>query len=597
MPEALITMFKFETVVHISLIATLALPIFTFADNSTAAVTTLGDPCEGETKIFTEAQAKLDEAQDHQDPKLIERWTPRLQAAQERLDTCRANQTKSGADCENKSEQFNTALKDFATACGDANMGGDCAKEVAKCMGTNKKDEDPDDDRPARSRSRDKDQPYDVDGVKKQCPAAAGEDIDKLKTELKEQKEKVKKLQDELPKIEEEANTKQSTNNDKLTQLEKEMGDAQEKMGEDMQKISEEQQGAEKAITDQVTAIAVQIAKARDAIREVSLTNLQGLMERKRAKTQTDLNCHASALAQISKMQNDVSEGIRSGTYNGGNFTNLMKNVGLSDRQRWQKIANKYYHWCLESKATKDSKAIANDAYNLLVEKSEKAKVSFGEQIKQLQAQQNQLMTPQACAQMAMQMNGSSAGGSELCKAARKAQQKSQKLERDFLERQQRASKKYTQLAQEGERNIQTLRNKYLTKQREAGEEKSRLDNLQNYLEAKYQRSHRTSTVDGKGLAKAKGLASQTESAALMLIKCEKLRAAKQNQSFECSGGCTSAQTFLRNFYGDESWESPAVTNSDQTYKGNHSLAIPNALEGTGPTPAATPTGDTSRSK
>ncbi|MGZ3722173.1 MAG: hypothetical protein ACXVA9_04530, partial [Bdellovibrionales bacterium] len=207
-------------------------------------------------------------------------------------------------DCKSENDAFIKAKTDFSDACAAANLGDSCAEDIVKC-----EEKDSEDRKDNTPRKRDTNKPLDVNAAKdlyEKCPSRAGEDLDKYEKQLKEQEEKVKKLKAEVPELEEKANKVLSATNEKLTQIKVEMTDKQKKLAEDLQKITEEKDGAEKAITEQVTAIAAQIAKAQDAIGEVSVTKLEGQLKLKQTKIQADLNCHASATAQVSKMQTDV---------------------------------------------------------------------------------------------------------------------------------------------------------------------------------------------------------------------------------------------------------------------------------------------------
>jgi predicted nucleic acid-binding Zn-ribbon protein len=497
---------------------------------------------------------------------------------------CTDGQSKAGATCDNAPDNYTKALQDFSGACGEANLGGECADELAKCVKTNDKDKDPDAERSSRrtTTKRDANQPYDVDGVKKQCPAMAGKDLDKLKKELADQREKVKKLEKELPDIEDKANKAQSATNEKLQQIKTDMADKQKKLSEDLQKLSDEKDGAEKQITDQVTGITQQIAKANDALGQVSITKMDGQLKLKQTKTQADLNCHASASAQVAKMQTDTLEAMKTGTYNGGGFTTIMKNVGLTDRQHWQRIATKYYQWCLDSKPTMDTKDGANDGYKLLVAQANKSESSIREQIKQLQAQQQQLVGG-VCGQPMPQANGTTGGESAVCQSARKASEKANQLQQGFATDRQTASDKYNQTAKQGQQEVQTLKNQYTQRTTEVSEEKARLDNLQRYLEAKYEKSGGTSEVDGKGLSKALTSMSALDSASRKLVKCTKILA--HSKDGYCTGDCETARAFLKTIKVSDNYD-PAISDKGDPAPvpdGGSGIAVNPAHPGTVP--------------
>src|SRR6185437_12281350 len=83
------------------------------------------------------------------------------------------------------------------------------------------------------------------------------------------------------------------------------------------------------------------------------------------AKNKVELNCHASAISQVSAMQNKVIDQMGSNSYDRGTFNQLLQNVGLSDRQHWQLIAEKYYNWCMESTPTSKSIDAINQGFTV----------------------------------------------------------------------------------------------------------------------------------------------------------------------------------------------------------------------------------------
>jgi hypothetical protein len=463
-PKGWFKMFKFETVVVILMI-NLTIGGFAFADGQTITVGNSGANCES---IVIEAV------------KYPANSSERIYLTA-KADKCEKDRSLGGDQCKTAPADWKKAQGEFSAACGKTSLGGDCAEEISKCLKTNSSSEnDPDLSTSGRSTTkRNANQPYDPKSVDKMCPAMAGKDLEKLTKELNEQKDKVKKLEKEIPELEEKANKVMSSTNEKLQQIKNDMTSAQKDHAKELQAIDEEKQSADKAIAAQVTGLQAQISKARDALGQVSITRLEGQLKLKQTKTQADLNCHASASAQVAKMQTDVMAATSLGTYNRSGFTGLLKNVGLSDRAQWQRVAKKYYQWCLDSKPTMDTKDGANDGYKLLIEQSNKSEASIREQIKDLQTQQGKLVGNVPC----NQIQGVSDRAD--CQAARNAYNKAQQSEADYRASVQTATEKYQQLAQQGTREYQSLAKQATTKKQEISQEKQRLDNLQQYLQAK----------------------------------------------------------------------------------------------------------------
>jgi len=441
--------------------------------------------------------------------------------------------------CDHSDEDFKKSMDDLSEACSKVNMNaGSCRKELAKCEGTNSEKKH------RGGRSRGDSEPLDADGVAKQCPARAATDEDKYEKQLKDQQDKVDKLKKELPDLEDKKDKFVSEKNDKINEINDQMAKDAAEHSKELASIGKSRDQATKGISDQIAQLQAEISKSKDQISQASLTKLKGQLDMKQAKVQADLNCHAQATTQVQKLQDQAIAQIQAGTYIRGDFSHFMRNVGLSDRGQWQRLALKYYNWCRASKPTIDSKIAADDAYNLVVQQGNAAVNSVQDHISQVEGQ---------IANLSCQPVPGQTGESQCQQALRQAQQDMAQSESDYRTKRDAATQKIQSMATQAEQQRQRMEKEIADKQREVNDESHRLDKLQDFLDAKYARGG-NSSVDAKELEGAIEKLSRAEDNAQQVISCDRIKAQanpqiQDNQDF-CTGstypGCASALRLLK---------------------------------------------------
>lgn len=475
----------------------------------------------------------------------------RITELKTRLKECRdSGRPENDDSCNKVTADYKKAKTAFEASCGPLPSGDlsdppgsiSCSFTIARCACIGKKPEN----QPAylKCDAGDGEVPSGLDAKNikaskqfSQCPIIAATDLDKVDTQIDKQKEKVQKLEKEIPELQDKANKVISNTNEKLTNMRTKALEAQTKYAEDIEKLSNSKDEAEKAISDQVVAAQAEILKNQDALAQVGVEKLKGKMELKQTKIKIELNCHASASAQVAKMQGDALVSIQAGTYNRGGFTSLMRNVGVSDRAQWQKVAQKYYNWCLESKPTMDSKDGANDVYSVLVAQSNKSENSIRERITQLQQQQLTLRDNNAC--------GAIAGGPEtqLCKNVRKATDAANRLGAALQSKQQAAAQEAAQLQQQGTNEYNALKQQAANKSQEIKDEKTRLKSLEDLYALKNEKGNGASVTQkdySEARAKYSALAGDADK---MVTTCSKA-------GETCGPDCQRGLQFLNSIQG-----------------------------------------------
>jgi myosin heavy subunit len=440
--------------------------------------------------------------------------------------------------CTNADSDFKKSMDDLSDACGKVGMSkGSCRKELAKCEGTNSEKHH------KHGRSGGDGDPLDADGVSRQCPAMAATDEEKYEKQLKEQQEKVDKLKKDLPDLEEKRDKFVSEKNDKVNEINDQMPKDAAEHSKELSQIGKSRDAATKGLSDQVAQLQAEISKSNDQISQTSLTKLKGALDMKTAKTQADLNCHAQATASVQKLQDQAMAQIQAGTYVRGDFSHFMRNIGVSDRAQWQRLALKYYNWCRASKPTIDSKIAADDGYTLVVQQSNAAVNSLKDHISQVQSQM---------ANVSCQPLPGATADNQCQQALRQAQQDMQQSEADYKSKHDAAVQKIQSIANQADQQRARMDKEISDKKTEVNNENHRLDKLQEFLDAKYERGG-NSNVDPKDLQGALEKLSRAEDNANQVISCDRIKAQANasigpNQDFctsSLNAGCSSAKRLL----------------------------------------------------
>ena len=349
--------------------------------------------------------------------------------------------------CSTASRDYQDKLTEFSEACGAANFSNDslgqgegnnkaCGAEMMKCrcltknLGSATKEAygceelvTPDtsgkgpDTRAAEQRFR-------------LCPGTASkglkdyeDKLDKSDDRVKELDDKVTKLQGEAPKAQAEAQQKQDDYADTARE-------AQEKYSEDSEKAQEGLKDEQRKLMEQYSKLQAEVLQIEEQIGQIELTKLDAAMKRDEFKKQVRMNCHVQAQNTIGRLQAEALELRRQGKLNVGGFNNLMNKAGLTDRQHWQQMADKYYQWCMQSQPTKESMDTANVSYDAAITQAKKAQDDGRKRMALLNEQMKQLKDPSgACGQVfTLAAADGSPNQSAMCQALTQHAQKQARL-------------------------------------------------------------------------------------------------------------------------------------------------------------------------
>jgi hypothetical protein len=477
---------------------------------------------------------------------------------QQRVENDKTRATSSQNGCDQAINNWDKTKADLGTACSaiDAKQPSSdegaiaCTPDLVKCdcgAGGVKNEqicggsESSDDDSGSRSssataRARAAKAKFD------KCPFLAGADLDAFEKRVKDQKERTDKLKKEISDLEDKANKSYNNTNEKLTQIKEEASRAQEEHAQKLKEASRNRDAAEQKIVQEIANMQTQISQAEDALSQEEVAMKTADIRLKATKSQIRMNCHASAMAQVSKMQDQVMQKIATNTYNRGGQNEMMKNIGLTDRKQWQRIAQKYYNWCMASQPTLEAIDGANDAYGVAVLQSNKSKNSIRNKIQQMKDAQLRLRDDRACAPtQTFQANGSTGGETALCSAVRQAMEDMNQQEATYRAKVAQLNDKYNTTAQQGNREYQSFARQAQEKQSDLQAEQQRLSELEQMYALKNQKSGGLS-ADQKEINKARAAYNTLKGNAGTLLSCPMC----WDDSGKLKGGpCQLADKFL----------------------------------------------------
>ena len=473
--------------------------------------------------------------------------------------TCHQDVSNSDNPCaSNKATTtYNDAKSKFEVACSQANVplvGQDdigCGIKMTGCRclngGSGQIGQVRCDAKGAASSSGDSDVPDSKQAAAqyKTCPALASRDNSDSKDSLKEaekdaraDQDKVNEAQEKVSKAQEDASTKQEELADKATE-------AQSKYSEEQEAAQKEATDAQKGIMDQLSALQNQSLALDEQIGQQQLQLSQAAIERDKQKTQVELNCHAQATATVSKFQGEALELNRAGRLNLGGQKDILKKVGLSDRQHWEVMAMKYYTWCLQSKPTLEQKNMADRTYTqqsaavrTAISDIKKRKAQLADQMKQVKDPNERCASPAATVVGASPAPSCPPAGSQYCQSLCQAAAKQNRLFQTF---------QMTNAVTLAKANAQKLRaekaedmaNQQVGQaQSRLNEDNARVNGLRSYLAVT--RDAGGGSSDGKGYANVLAQFNAFTSAAQSLVQCT-------NSDTNCNANttCLKAKRYL----------------------------------------------------
>ncbi|NJM10164.1 MAG: hypothetical protein HC883_04645 [Bdellovibrionaceae bacterium] len=364
---------------------------------------------------------------------------------------------KSGSDeCRDTEKEYTSARDTFSAACGSLGIpsGGKegaiaCSHQQDRCKCLDKNFEDDSGDlnceevRSSGSNTRSSQANntglIDLKAAEKQlkyCPQKSPDDTERYEKQLEKAQERVKELKKKLPEILTKGNEAQDLAAEKQNEAQRKAVEAQREFANELKEIKRKKEGDEQQAVAEMAQIRENMDKVDAQIRQLELSKIDAEVKLSEAKTQIELNCHATASAQVSRLQAERMTMIRAKKYNTGGFNAMMKSVGVSDRDAWERRAEVYYKRCLKSRPTRDSKQAAQNVYESTVRQIDSQVSAERKSRSRMEESLKQIMSTGGCTQSVTQPNGFT-GESRMCRSMRQAQEDMAQAQRNATQQQQ----------------------------------------------------------------------------------------------------------------------------------------------------------------
>jgi hypothetical protein len=291
---------------------------------------------------------------------------------------------------------------------------------------------------------------------------------------------------------------------------------AQQDLDQKLAEAEERYTQGKKEVAAQIVQLQQQIAQADDAIRQLMLQKTDAETEYNNAITKIEMNCYEHASNVVAQMQ----QARLSRPFNRGGFQNMLKQVGLSDRQAWQREANKYYRYCLAGSPPKASKKSAKGAYDSALRKANGLIASKNEEKNRLAAQQLKLQSGACDTQSGTQITADADTESDACSVAKKAMADAQRAHRAY---EGQANQAQVELAK-AQRKVQNEAGMNMVEaaqaKREIADERERMKNLRRAFEIADEAESKV--ADPKAYEKANEKYGEFRTAARKYVDCRK---------------------------------------------------------------------------
>lgn len=272
------------------------------------------------------------------------------------------------ADYKTKKEKFRSLCTQARATTSSSGSGGEvaCSESLDKCSEQGANSEELSTPRDSEySESTDTSDPLAIDVDKKRseydiCPSLSGVELENFKKEVEESQKTVDDLEDRIPEMEDAIHSANSSLNDKLSSLQDQKVSLQKEYADQKKSLERNKKDRLKQLEDQISEIQNQIFKLESDIRAANLTKAKANLDRDEAVKQIYLQCHGIATKEVSDRRIALFNRAQAGLLNRGSFGTALKNVGLSDRQADQRLAEQLYDQCKKSKPTKDAIDSAN---------------------------------------------------------------------------------------------------------------------------------------------------------------------------------------------------------------------------------------------
>ena len=422
----------------------------------------------------------------------------------------------TGEACREAEEKFNSANGKFSGACSGAGLnranpnadgaGGSlhCSwqKNRCRCNSRHVSEEDQTTYQCSQTEERGRDRLrldaqssgqglIDLNKARKDleyCPHEDPDDSERYEKQVEKAQERIKDARKKLPELMNKGSEAQDKANQSENDARRKAAEAQKEFANEMREIKRKKESDEQQAVAEVTATREKMDQLDAQIRQLEMSKVDAEVKLSEARTQIELNCHATASQQVAARQTARVTAIRQGQSRGG-FNELMNSVGISSRATWEKAAAIYYKRCLNSRPTRDSKRSAQNIYESTLRQVDVAITTARAQRRSIEENLSQIMSTNGCGAAPMQANGMT-GESRMCRSLRQAQEDAQQAYQNQVTQQQQIQQEAITARQQQATKNQALSMEYAEAQREINDEQTRLDNLRAYLNLKREKSN-----------------------------------------------------------------------------------------------------------
>lgn len=467
-----------------------------------------------------------------------------------------ATNSNDMAECSNANVEFKKAKEEFIKSCGPGGfqMSGSndewpgCAKTIEQCRkcasGSHAKNDttdnvpcDPDTAGDGSSSYPDGSPRINTDRMQRQaryCPASVAKNQKDLNKKYDDARKEVKDLEKKLPEQMKRYTDAKNKAEDEAAQARDKVQKAQDELDQGLADAKKKLSEANQQLAAEIMQLEQQIAQVADQQRKVSLKKVEAEMQYNEAIQQIEINCHKSASQTVSKMQMERL----SRPFNRGGFQSMLKQVGLSDRESWQRMAAKYFRYCMADEATKASKRSAKRTYDVVLQQAN-SEVDKLEQDKQRLIASEQKLKDRNCRPQLGAMPD--ADQSKACAQIEEAQSEAQRLNRKFANATSGADADVAKAMRKGQNEAQAAGAEAQMTSQQLADEKRRMHDLRRAYEIADEAAGKSSD-DPKAHEEALSKYDKFKSQASTLVNCGK------NKGAGCgSKDCRDMDKFLNN--------------------------------------------------
>lgn len=543
-------MFRFETIVGIVI-----------AVSCTNLHAADKNPFEG---LGGDKCSKFMEYSDEQVDKIAKRAYPKIydKDKQSAISMVHADACKSNANdteqCKSATPDYKKAKEEFVKACGPAGfpMAGSstswpgCSMKVEQCRkcgsGNHARSDSTDNvpcdgatttDSGGTSSSSDGTPMINTDRMERQaqyCPAAVAKNQKDLNKKYDDARKDLKDSEKKLPEQMKKYTDAKNKAEDDVAQARDKLTKAQDELDQGLAEAKKKLSEANQQLAAEIMQLEQQIAQVADQQRKVGLKKVEAEMQYNEAIQQIEINCHKSASQTVSKMQMERM----SRPLNRGGFQSMLKQVGLSDRESWQRLAAKYYRYCMADEPTRASKRSAKRTYDVVLQQANSEIDKLEQDRQRLIASEQKLKDRNCKPQMGAMPD---ADQSKACAQIEEAQNEAQRLNRKFANASSQADADVAKAMRKGQNEAQAAGMEAQMTSQQLADEKKRMQNLRRAYEIA-DKAANDSSDDPKAHEEALTKYDKFKSQAVTYVDCRKRTGAGCGDQ-----DCREAESYLKN--------------------------------------------------